>query len=384
MYNGDMLKKGKICITVLLLLSMMIPRVYAEEVEIDLHASNAVLISSVSGSVLYGKEADTPCDSGSMVRFMSVYTANGTDEDTITYTPKDGLSVSFGLTEGAQYAKKDLMAAVLYQGYEDCAYALGLQKDFVSSMNKSSESLGLTTSVFSNSEGTSAEGQCVSAKDVAVMATGYMHITALKDLYTGLQYTPSTLGEGVTLTREPVSYDGIIGFYDGLDSNGKYSCVMSAERNGTSLTAVVFQEESKEVAHGELIKLLDYGFANYKTITITKEQVGSKEQDGATYALSQDLSLLMPVSTDESKLQYTIEIVDGDSVNKARGYVVFTLNDEEVGRVLLDKTIEEKEVLSTKEKVLRIINYMCAGIAGIFVVLYMLRHGSNYIKPEGE
>ena len=60
LYNGDMLKKGKMCITVLLLLSMMIPRVYAEEVEIDLQSSNAVLISSVSGSVLYGKEEILP------------------------------------------------------------------------------------------------------------------------------------------------------------------------------------------------------------------------------------------------------------------------------------------------------------------------------------
>ena len=364
-----------------MILGSYIP-VKAEGVEIDLQASHAVLISSTSGSVLFEKDSKSLYESSSMVKLMSVYTSSKLEDSTITYTNTEGLNNVLGLTDGMQCSKEDLMYATFYQGYEDCAYALGTQEDFVKNMNIQADTLGLNDSVFVNAIGTSAEGQSVTAKDMALVGAALAQDSTLKDMYASTSYSPSTLTEGTVFNRDPIEYDGLVGFYDGIDSDGKYSCILSAKRDGTEVTAVVFQEESKEIAHAEAIKLLDYGLDNYKTIVVSKEEVGEKTEGNATYSLSQDLSLLMPIQTDESKLKYSIEITgEGDD---AKGYVIFTLNEEEVGRVLLDKTVEETKELSTTEKIVRVINYGCAVIAGVFIMVFVLRHGSAFIKPEGE
>lgn len=357
-----------------------IQNVQAED-EISLHCDHAVLMDTGSGAVLKEVNAEEAYSSGSMDRLMTVYAGSTLDTQEVSYSPSSDTSFTYSvpLSEGT-YSLQDMLEAVFLGNEQDCAWSIGKVKNFDSVRTQAVQDLGLTGSAFVNSEGKTQDGQYVTAKDMGLLASAFTKKDSLKALYS----TDTYAAEFMSFSREAIEYDGLIGFYDGLEEDGSYSCTMSAERNGVQLTAVVLKEDSKETAHSDLIQLLDYGFANYKSIRFSKEDIGSKTVGDVTFSLQENISLLMPVSIEESEIQYSIEVLDEDSKKNIRAYVVFYRNNEEIGRVAMDKTVQDTKEKSMAEKCRDAFDYACLGIAAMLVLIFVLKHGSAFIKPEGE
>src|SRR5699024_366979 len=62
-------------------------------------------------------------------------------------------------------------------------------------------------------------------------------------------------------------YEGILGIKTGY-TNAAHSClVAAAERDGMTLIGVVFKSEP-DVLYSDMIKLLDFGFENFRTVDL--------------------------------------------------------------------------------------------------------------------
>ncbi len=182
------------------------------------------------------------------------------------------------------------------------------------------------------------------------------------------------LSDDAAVSRDAFSYDGLDGYYYWHDDTG-VSAVASASKDGTRLTAAVMQADSEETAFSDLTKLLDDGYNNFKSVAITKDAVGTKELDimdngtnvHVSFALSSDLSVLMAKDADESD---------------CRGYLVISMNGEEMGRFPLTKTTSEDVSTDASSKKTNVFGILCAVVTVASALLFVYKYASRLIKPH--
>ncbi len=108
-------------------------------------------------------------------------------------------------------------------------------------------------------------------------------------------------------------YDGMLGLKTGFTNKAGHNLVAVAKRNGMQLISVVLGEKDSNTRFAESAKLMDYGFANYETVTVNKkgEAVGEAQILKGMYPTvkgiySEDTNLLLKKG---EKLKYTKEII---------------------------------------------------------------------------
>lgn len=362
--------------------------VKAEET-VQVSAVSAILIDTNSGRVLYEKGSQDPHTCGGMARLMAALTAMDNSVEDVQFSNPEGrtFTTSTGvLTDGTTFSRNDLVRAVMVGGYDDCAYALSLtQDDFVSRMNAKASSIGMTASHFTDSYD-AGNGECVTtAHDLAVLAQEVLGDDTLLPLF---KEAIGQLGD-MTYTRTLVSYEGLNGQYDVSTGEGWIS-VVSCARSNTRFIACVMGEGDVDTAHSDIVKLLDYGYANYKSVTMTKDSVGTKEvelSDGEeikqfTFYLASDLFALMPASADESLLKTEVVLVDENDPDRIQAYVAIHMGDEEIGRITMQKNITVLNPKTPLEMVYTYFSYGCMAIAAVGIVLFVFKHASRAVKPS--
>lgn len=362
--------------------------VKAEET-VQVSAVSAILIDTNSGRVLYEKGSQDPHTCGGMARLMAALTAMDNSVEDVQFSNPEGrtFTTSTGvLSDGTAYAKNDLVRAVMVGGYDDCGYALSLlEDDFVGKMNEKASSIGMTASHFTDSYD-AGNGECVTtAHDLAVLAQEVLGDDTLLPLF---KEAIGQLGD-MTYTRTLVSYEGLNGQYDVSTGEGWIS-VVSCARSNTRFIACVMGEGDVDTAHSDIVKLLDYGYANYKSVTMTKDSVGTKEvelSDGEeikqfTFYLASDLFALMPASADESLLKTEVVLVDENDPDRIQAYVAIHMGDEEIGRITMQKNITVLNPKTPLEMVYTYFSYGCMAIAAVGIVLFVFKYASRAVKPS--
>lgn len=362
--------------------------VKAEET-VQVSAVSAILIDTNSGRVLYEKGSQDPHTCGGMARLMAALTAMDNSVEDVQFSNPEGrtFTTSTGvLTDGTTFSRNDLVRAVMVGGYDDCAYALSLtQDDFVSRMNAKASSIGMTASHFTDSYD-AGNGECVTtAHDLAVLAQEVLGDDTLLPLF---KEAIGQLGD-MTYTRTLVSYEGLNGQYDVSTGEGWIS-VVSCARSNTRFIACVMGEGDVDTAHSDIVKLLDYGYANYKSVTMTKDSVGTKEvelSDGEeikqfTFYLASDLFALMPASADESLLKTEVVLVDENDPDRIQAYVAIHMGDEEIGRITMQKKVTVLNPKTPLEMVYTYFSYGCMAIAAVGIVLFVFKYASRAVKPS--
>ena len=193
----------------------------------------------------------------------------------------------------------------------------------------------------------------------------------------------------MTYTRTLVSYEGLNGQYDATSSEGVISLV-SAERSNTRFIACVMGAADADAAHNDIVKLLDYGYANYKSVTMTKDSVGTKEvelQDGEeskqfTFYLASDLFALMPSSADESLLKTEVVLVDENDPDRIQAYVAIHMGEEEIGRITMQKKVTVLNPKTPMEMLYTYFSYGCMAVAALGILLFVFKHASRAVKPS--
>ncbi len=250
--------------------------------EVELTAPSALLMDYETGKVLFEKNSHDirPCASITKVMtlcliFEAIESGRIGYDTIVTTSP---IAAAMGgsdiwLVEGEQMSVNDLIKAIVVVSANDAAVAMaecvcGTESAFVEEMNKKAKQLGMNDTTFKNCNGLDEDGHVTSAYDVALMSRELMKHDDIYN-YTSiwLDYIRDGATQLVNTNKLLKSYNGITGLKTGTTSKAGACITATAQRDGLNLISVILGAENTADRFTDAAKLLDYGFANYSSIT---------------------------------------------------------------------------------------------------------------------
>ena len=349
----------------------------AETYAVDIEAEYAILIDTDSGTVLFEKHSEETADPASLVKIMSVYLASEALKESDSLTMSSAAFQTYDHDVGVLWIRENETLSV-----RDCAYATmlasandtcamlaegvsGSVPAFVDKMNETAASLGLEQTQFANPFGVYSQSQYTTAKDMASLLRSAMKNSAFREVFGASSYTIQPTNQQAQ--ARPIQNDcemlinggyfsrDVIGGKIGSTPQNGYALAVCAKREASGLIAVVLQEETADAAYRDTEKLLEYGFASAKTITITPEDIGTKTvtvMNGkrhvadVTFEADSGFNVLMPSDIDASALESEIVVYNEDSTDPEHitAEVIFSLNGEKIASEPLVRTITTEPV----------------------------------------
>ena len=258
-----------------------------EDPAFSVNAKSAVLMEVYTGTVLLDQNSDEKLPPASITKIMSLLLImeaidSGKISLSDTVTASEHASSMGGsqtwLEVGETMTVDELLKAAVIASANDATVALGekisgSEEEFVRQMNKRAKELGMNDTEFKNCTGLDAEGHLTTAHDVAVMSAELIKHDLIKKYSTVWMDTLRDGESELVNTNKLVRfYSGTTGLKTGTTSNAGYCLSATAERDNTSLVAVIMSAPSSNDRFANAKKLLDYGFANYKYICVSPEK----------------------------------------------------------------------------------------------------------------
>jgi serine-type D-Ala-D-Ala carboxypeptidase (penicillin-binding protein 5/6) len=252
-------------------------------------AQSVVLMDGLTGQVLYEQNPQLRIPPASFVKVMTLYvvydairTGKMKKDDQVTVSEtawkrawKTDSSKMF-IKVGERVKVEDLMKGVAIASGNDACVALaehlcGSEDVFVAKMNEKAKALGLNDSQFRNSDGLPADGQYISAMDMATLSRRYIedYPEALV-LHSTIEFEYNGIRQG---NRNTLLYKniGVDGLKTGHIKESGYHLVATAKREGQRMIAVVMGCDKVKKRGVEAQKLLEYGFKNFSTVEAIKK-----------------------------------------------------------------------------------------------------------------
>ena len=238
------------------------------------HAGASILVEADTGKVLRAENATYPWYPASTTKLMTLYTTlqavkqGRVTFDTLFTVSRNALAQSptkMGYAVGTQVTVDNALKMMMVKSANDMAVLLaegvdGSIENFAEDMTKTAHRLGMTQSNFVNPNGLPADGQIVSARDMAILARAlirdfpeynfYWHIPAIKFGRRVVRNYNSLLGR----------YPGADGMKTGFICASGFNLVATATRNGKQLIAVVLGSPSGGARAVKAAELLESGF----------------------------------------------------------------------------------------------------------------------------
>ena len=316
---------------IILLLILIIPVTVKAE-ELDLTAKSSILIEASTGEILSEKNSDEKLAPASMTKIMTMLLIMESLEKN-EYSLEDKVNISTNaasmggsqvfLEAGSELKVKELLKAIAIASANDAAvamaeYTAGSTESFVNLMNEKATSLGCTNTTFKNVHGLDTEGHLTTAKDMAIMARELLkheEILNYSSIYEEFLNKPDGSSTWMVNTNKLIKYyNGLDGLKTGFTKNAGYCLTATAKRNNMRLISVVMNEPTTEKRSSDTIKLLNYGFANYKIkVVMPKDQdLGSIEikngkKETVGIKLTEDATNLESIS-DNKKYGFNINV----------------------------------------------------------------------------
>jgi len=267
----------------------------------DIKAPSVILQDFLSREILFEKDSEREIYPASMTKIMTSIIAfelieNGelSLDDKFLVSEKAwklstaGYSSMF-IMVGDEVSVEDLLKGIIIASGNDACVALaegiaGSEDEFALLMTTKAKEIGMTNTNFSNSSGINDPDNYSTLKDILIMSN-YL-IENFPDYYVyykGKKFTwDRTGGDPITQgNRNPLLYKniGADGIKTGYLAVEKYSLASSVIRNGRRLVAVASGFKTKNERSRESIKLHMWGFRNFDTIEIAKENETIAEMD---------------------------------------------------------------------------------------------------------
>lgn len=247
-------------------------------------AKSAVLINGLTGKIVFEQNPDEKIAPASLIKIMTLYLiydalagGNFKLSDIVTISKrawKFGGSQMF-LEVGMQVPLGDIIKGIaIVSGNDACVAAAediaGMEETFVEKMNKKAAEIGMTNTSIKNCHGLPAEEQHTTARDMALLSYHYIkdYPRAL-EIHSSKEMTFNNIKQqnrNKLLWRDP-SVDGL---KTGWIRESGYHLVATARRNNDRYIAVVMGAQSPSRREEEALKLLNYGFRNFKTIPLVE------------------------------------------------------------------------------------------------------------------
>jgi D-alanyl-D-alanine carboxypeptidase len=249
----------------------------------EARAGASILIEADTGKVLRADNATYPWYPASVTKLMTLYlTLRAVKQKRITldtvFTVSRTAAVQapskMGFPPGMQVTADNAIKMLMVHSANDMAVVLaegvdGSIENFADDMTSTAHALGMTQSNFVNPNGLPADGQIVTARDLAILARAlirefpeydyFWHIPAIKLGSRVMRNTNSLIGR----------YPGIDGMKTGFICASGFNVVASATRNGRRLIAVVLGASSSGARAVKAAELLESGFTQDRLSWLT-------------------------------------------------------------------------------------------------------------------
>jgi D-alanyl-D-alanine carboxypeptidase (penicillin-binding protein 5/6) len=271
----------------------------------------ACMIDAQTGTVLLAKDAEKPMAPSSMAKMMTVYlmfedlAAGKLKMDTQFRVSDRAYAITRGVHSSTMFLEVnasatvgDLLQGVIVASGNDASVVVaegmaGSEDKFAERMNAKAHELGLTGSTFKNSSGWPADGQVVTARDLAVLAMRtirdfpqfYPYYAQREFTYNGKTQPNRNL--------ELKTVPGVDGLKTGHTEEGGFGQTTAAIRDGRRLILVLNGMGSIAERAQETARLIDWGFRESSNTTVLK--AGDTAVDAPVWLGSQDsVPLVIP------------------------------------------------------------------------------------------
>jgi len=240
-------------------------------------AGPTLLFEPYNGTVFYAEDADVAWFPASLTKLMTAYVAfEALKAGTITPDTKlicskkatEQAPSKLWLKEGEGITFDVALKVLIVESANDVAVMIaegvaGSDEAFVERMNEAAQRLGMTHTHYVNVNGLPGAGQVTTARDLAKLARAIIiEFPEHAHLFSTVQVQ---VGKNVMRSHNGmlVSFPGADGMKTGFICDSGFNIVVSANRDGRKLVAVVLGEQSLASRRDRATDLLENGFQRY-------------------------------------------------------------------------------------------------------------------------
>lgn len=260
----------------------------------QISADGAILIEAETGAVLYEKNAAERFYPASTTKLMTALLAleNSALGETVTVSHDavyniDVDSSRLWVDEGEQLSMKDSLYALMLPSANDLAYAIaehigGTMPEFAEMMNERAKELGCVNTHFMNPHGLDEAEHYTCPADLAkimrvlVKNSTFLKISGSKNYEippTNLCAQSRWVLNTHLMIRGSYAFDGVIAGKTGHTDLAGANLVTCARRGNMTLISVIMKAPDDTALYDDTAALLNYGFDNFTTYSITEEQL---------------------------------------------------------------------------------------------------------------
>lgn len=307
----------------------------------------AILMDMQSGAVLYAKNSEKKFYPASITKLLTALIAleNGKLTDTVTATDStyDGMDwtySSLNMQPGEQMPLEEALHGLLLVSANEMGHAIaesstGGYDDFICKMNEKVQELGGVNSNFVNTNGIQDENHYTCAYDMALIGAAVYQIPEFREIESHIEHDiPATnksdarvglVQDNKMMLPENSHYcEYVKAGKTGYTDDSRSTFVAMAD-NGTLQFVYVDLYNPKALTYDDTQAILDYGFANFKKITL-KDQKISKDIESID---SDDAYVVVPNDVEFSDLDMTLTL--DEKAGNRTGTVSYTYQDQPVG-----------------------------------------------------
>ena len=247
----------------------------------DLYVPAGVLMT-MDGRELWARNPESRRAMASTTKIMTaIVVLEKADLNQIVTVDKVASAVgqsSMGLVAGERIPLGELLKGVLVQSGNDAATLAaetvgGSVESFVAMMNAKAAQLDLVNTHYVNPHGLDAKGHYTSAEDLTALARYAMRNPVFRQIVG--TYTVKVRSDRYThvLTNHNSllkSYKGTEGVKTGWTDNAGYCVVFAVKRGNIEFVGTIMGAANEAGRAQQATKLMDWGFAHYKTTTIVQ------------------------------------------------------------------------------------------------------------------
>jgi D-alanyl-D-alanine carboxypeptidase (penicillin-binding protein 5/6) len=238
------------------------------------------VVNSTTGEVLAKHDSRLRLPIASITKLMTVVVAlqHLRPDDTVA-VGRSAARVGeerIPLRAGQRITVRDLLKGALIQSANNAADALaaaaaGDPERFVDWMNAEAARLGLSDTHFVRPDGLDVPGHLSSARDVYLLARRAMQIPVVRELVRRRTDTIEGGAVAVHTWNDLLGvFPGLIGVKTGHTDDAGWCEVAAAKRPGYTIYAIVLGSPTRAVRNDGLRRLLAWGVARYRTLTLVR------------------------------------------------------------------------------------------------------------------
>ncbi len=262
-------------VTTILFLEIVL-NFYKISFALEIASPSAVVISSLTGRILYNHNAFEQRKMASLTKMMTaIILCETCDMNEPIQINKDACYIGgseAGIVPNTTVTAKNLLYGMLLPSGNDCALAIGYHiggtiENFASLMNKKAIQLGLNDTHFDNPHGLDSDTHYSSAYSMAIITKHAISFPQIREAIS----TPTTVVDFGSFTKQlnntnrllktyPKTIGGKTGYTDGANR-----CLINvAKDNDLELISVVLGSENTDMRFNDSKDILEYCFENYK------------------------------------------------------------------------------------------------------------------------